>query len=111
MRKKQAKTTTTGRRITMHQIAHAAGVSLGTVSNVINGNRSVKEKLRERVLQATQSLGYSPNQLSRGLRLNKTNIIGMIIPDIENPFFPSVVRGVEDIAFQHSYRLIIWNTD
>ena len=95
----------------MHQIAKAAGVSLGTVSNVINGNGSVKEKLRERVLQATQSLGYAPNQLSRGLRLNKTNIIGMIIPDIENPFFPSVVRGVEDIAFQHSYRLILCNTD
>lgn len=95
----------------MHQIARAAGVSLGTVSNVINGNATVKEKLRLRVLQATQELGYTPNQLSRGLRLNKTNIIGMIIPDITNPFFPSVVRGVEDIAYQHSFRLILCNTD
>jgi len=111
MRKKQAKTKTTGRRITMHQIAHAAGVSLGTVSNVINGNTTVKEELRVRVLQATQSLGYTPNQLSRGLRLNKTNIIGMIIPDITNPFFPSVVRGAEDVAYRHSYHLILCNTD
>lgn len=95
----------------MHQIAKTAGVSLGTVSNVINGNSTVKEHLRLRVLRATQSLGYMPNQLSRGLRLNKTSIIGMIIPDITNPFFPSVVRGVEDIAYQHSYRLILCNTD
>jgi LacI family transcriptional regulator len=101
----------TGGRITMHQIAQTAGVSLGTVSNVINGNSTVKEELRLRVLRATQSLGYMPNQLSRGLRLNKTSIIGMIIPDITNPFFPSVVRGVEDVAYQHSYRLILCNTD
>jgi len=98
-------------RITVHQIAEAAGVSIGTVSNVINGSPTVREKLRHRVLSAIRSLGYQPNQLSRGLRLNRTNIIGMIVPDITNPFFPSVVRGAEDIAYESSHRLILCNTD
>jgi len=95
----------------MHQIAETAGVSIGTVSNVINGSPTVREKLRHRVLNAIRSLGYQPNQLSRGLRLNRTNIIGMIVPDIANPFFPSVVRGAEDIAYEHAHRLILCNTD
>ena len=95
----------------MYQIAETAGVSIGTVSNVINGNLSVREKLRQRVLGAIRNLGYTPNQLSRGLRLNRTNIIGMIVPDITNPYFPTVVRGVEDTAYENSYRLILCNTD
>lgn len=95
----------------MHQIAREAGVSLGTVSHVINGTATVSEPLRQRVTKIIKSLGYEPNELSRGLRLNKTNIIGMLIPDITNPFFPGVVRGVEDVAYKHSYRLVLCNTD
>ncbi|MDT8070620.1 MAG: LacI family DNA-binding transcriptional regulator [Terriglobia bacterium] len=95
----------------MHQIADRAGVSLGTVSHVINGTASVREELRERVLEAVRLLGYQPNQLSRGLRRNRTNMIGMIIPDITNPFFPAVVRGVEDVAFKNNFRLVLCNTD
>jgi len=95
----------------MHQIAKAAGVSIGTVSHVINGTAVVREPLRQRVLAAVKALGYEPNELSRGLRLNKTNMIGMIIPDITNPFFPAVVRGVEDVAYKDSYRLVLCNTD
>ena len=98
-------------RVTMHQIARAAAVSLGTVSHVINGTAAVREPLRQRVLKAVKGLGYEPNELSRGLRMNKTNMIGMIIPDITNPFFPSVVRGVEDVAYKDSYRLVLCNTD
>jgi len=74
----------------MHQIAKLAGVSLGTVSHVINETASVREPLRQRVMEAVEKLGYQPNQLSRGLRLNRTNMIGMIIPDITNPFFPEL---------------------
>jgi len=95
----------------MHQIARAAAVSLGTVSHVINGTATVREPLRHRVLAAVKSLGYEPNELSRGLRLNRTNIIGVIIPDITNPFFPGVVRGIEDVAYKDSYRLVLCNTD
>ena len=105
------KTKAPASRITMHQIAKMAGVSLGTVSHVINQTAPVRELLRQRVTQAVEKLGYQPNQLSRGLRLNRTNMIGMIIPDITNPFFPGVVRGVEDVAYKSSFRLVLCNTD
>lgn len=95
----------------MNEIARLAGVSLGTVSHVLNGSARVREPLRKRVLEAVDSLGYQPSQLARGLRRDKTNMIGMIIPDITNPFFPAVVRGAEDVAFSNGYRLILCNTD
>jgi DNA-binding LacI/PurR family transcriptional regulator len=98
-------------RITMHDIARRAGVSLGTVSHVINGKVSVSEAARTRVQSAIDALGYQPNHLSRALRTNRTNLIGVIIPDITNPFFPSVVRGIEDVAFKYSYRLLLCNAD
>lgn len=88
-----------------------AGVSLGTVSHVLNDSAGVSPALRERVLEAVQAAGYQPSQLARGLRRDKTNMIGMIIPDITNPFFPAVVRGAEDVAFSNGYRLILCNTD
>lgn len=95
----------------MHQIAKLANVSLGTVSNVMNDSAVVRESLRKRVLDAVAKLGYQPSQLARALRTNSSSMIGMIIPDIANPFFPAVVRGVEDIAYQNSYRLVLCNTD
>jgi DNA-binding LacI/PurR family transcriptional regulator len=97
--------------ITMRDIAERAGVSIGTVSHVINENAPVREKLRRRVLDAIEELGYQPSELARGLRRNKTSILGMIIPDITNPFFPAVVRGAEDVAYQNSYELMLCNTD
>ncbi|MGA8232917.1 MAG: LacI family DNA-binding transcriptional regulator [Candidatus Acidiferrales bacterium] len=96
---------------TMKHIAERAQVSLGTVSNVVNGTTPVREHLRERVLEAIRTLGYQPSQLARGLRRNSTNMLGMVIPDITNPFFPGVVRGVEDVAFKGSYRVVLCNTD
>ena len=97
--------------VTMREIAAQAGVSVGTVSHVINGTAGVRELLRQRVLAAISKLGYQPSQLGRALRRNQTAMVGMIIPDITNPFFPAVVRGVEDIAYRHSYRLVLCNTD
>ena len=97
--------------ITMKHIAEEAGVSLGTVSHVMSGKAPVRPGLRRRVMEAVRSLGYQPSLIARDLRRNKTSIIGMVIPDITNPFFPAVVRGVEDIAYQNSFRLILCNTD
>ena len=88
-----------------------AGVSLGTVSHVLNNSAKVSEPKRARVLEAVQAVGYQPSQLARGLRRETTNMIGMIIPDILNPFFPAVVRGAEDVAFSNGYRLILCNSD
>ena len=95
----------------MKQIARMADVSLGTVSHVLNNTANVREPLRRRVLDAVAALGYQPSQLARGLRRDKTNMIGMIIPDITNPFFPAVVRGAEDAAFGSGYRLVLCNAD
>jgi DNA-binding LacI/PurR family transcriptional regulator len=95
----------------MKQIAQMAGVSIGTVSHVLNNSAGVREPVRKRVLEAVQAARYQPNQLARGLRRDKTNMIGMIIPDVTNPFFPAVVRGAEDVAFSNGYRLILCNTD
>jgi LacI family transcriptional regulator len=110
-RLKQSKTRTSKRPVTMKQIAERAKVSLGTVSHVVNGTASVRIELKERVSKAMRVLGYRPSQLARGLRRNSTNMLGMVIPDITNPFFPAVVRGAEDVAFHKSYRLVLCNTD
>src|SRR5258708_17894297 len=95
----------------MQEIARMAGVSLGTVSHVLNNTARVREPMRKRVLDAVQAAGYQPSQLARGLRTDKTNMIGMIIPDITNPFFPAVVRGAEDEAFRSGMRLVLCNAD
>ncbi len=97
--------------VTMRQIADRAGVSIGTVSHVINETATVRPKLRERVIEAIRSMGYQPSALAQGLRKNRTNILGMVIPDITNPFFPGVVRGVEDMAYKRSLRVILCNAD
>lgn len=95
----------------MKRIAELAGVSLGTVSHVLNRSANVREPLRQRVLKAVQETGYQPSQLARGLRRDKTNILAMIVPDILNPFFPGVVRGAEDVGFANGFRLVLCNTD
>jgi len=98
-------------KVTMRQIAAKAAVSVGTVSHVINNTAGVREPLRRRVLEAINRLGFRPSLLARGLRRSQTTIVGMIIPDILNPFFPQVVRGVEDVLFKESYRLMLCNAD
>lgn len=98
-------------RTTINDIAAHANVSVGTVSHVLNDTAAVREALKQRVLKSIEELGYSVNHLSRGLRRNKSNLIGVIIPDIMNPFFPAVVRGVEDLAFKSKYRVLLCNAD
>lgn len=96
---------------TIKEVAKAAGVSVGTVSNVLSGNVSVSEDLRERVNTAIRELDYHPNHVARSLKVKSTKTLGMVISDITNPFFPQVVRGAEDAAFAQGYFLITFNTD
>lgn len=98
-------------RVTMRQIARRARVSVGTVSHVINGTAGVRELVRRRVLDTITRLGYRPSLLARALRRERTTIIGMIVPDIANPFFPQVVRGVEDVLYRNSFRVMLCNAD
>jgi len=95
----------------MRDVAERAGVSVTTVSHVVNETRSVSDELRGRVLLAMEELGYQPNVLARSLRRKKTHTIGIIIPDSSNPFFAEVARGVEDTSFEQGYSVILCNSD
>ncbi len=95
----------------MRHVAERAGVSVTTVSHVINETRPVSEELRQRVLAAMDELGYQPNRLARSLRRGKTHTFGMIIPDNANPFFAEMARGVEDTSFGQGYSVILCNSD
>ncbi len=92
-------------------VAKMAGVSISTVSRVINGTANVREDLSARVIEAIKTLGYHSNPLARGLKGLPTKTIGLIIPDIENPFFPAMVRGVQDVAKANGYAIFLCNTD
>jgi DNA-binding LacI/PurR family transcriptional regulator len=96
---------------TIKEIARLAGVSIGTVSNVLNGLPTVRDAARQRVMEAIEELGYQPSLLGRALRKDKSNMIVMIVPDITNPFFPGAVRGAEDVAFRNGFRLVLCNSD
>jgi LacI family transcriptional regulator len=96
---------------TIKEIAARAGVSIGTVSNVVSGRRQVSAPLSKRVRAAIRELGYRPNQVARSLKIRQTNMLGMIIPDITNPFFPEVMRGAEDASRERKYLLVTANTD
>lgn len=96
---------------TIKEVAKRAGVSVGTVSNIISQTVPVSPKLRERVLGVILELDYHPNHFARSLKTKQTKMLGMIIPDITNPFFPQLVRGAEDAALQHGYMLVTFNTD
>jgi LacI family transcriptional regulator len=98
--------------ITIKDVARRANVSIATVSRVINNKSDgVSDETRKEVLKVASDLGYYPNRVARGLVTNKTNILGLILPDITNPFFPSIVRGVEDTANKYGYNIILCNTD
>lgn len=95
----------------IHDVARHAGVSSATVSRVLAGSETVKAQLRERVLKSIDELHYRPNRVARSLRSQKSTTIGLIIPDIQNPFYLSIVRAVEDVAYKLHYRVILCNSD
>jgi DNA-binding LacI/PurR family transcriptional regulator len=78
-------------------------VSAGTVSNVISGSTQVREETRKKVLDAIRALNYHPNLIARSLKTNRTNILGIIVPDLTVPFFPKVIRGAEAAASERGY--------
>ena len=97
--------------VTIKEVASRAKVSVGTVSNVISGLVPVGPRLRDRVEKAIAELNYHPNYVARGLRTKQTHMLGIVISDITNPFFPLLVRGAEDAASKHGYLLTTFNTD
>lgn len=95
----------------MHDVARLAGVSIATVSAVINGKGKVSEKLTQKVTQAMDTLDYHPDLVARSLKVGRSNVVGMIVPDVTNQFYTEAMRGVEDEAKQHGYMLILGNSN
>lgn len=100
------------KKITMMDIAKRAGVSKTTVSMVLNKrDESISEETKNKILKLAEELNYIPNSLARGLTINKTCTIGIILPDITNPFFSYIARAIEDAASSFEYNVIFCNTD
>ncbi len=96
---------------TIKDVAKHAGVSVATVSRVINATGYVHEDTRRKVEDAVRELNYTPNEVARSLYKRKSRLIGLLLPDITNPYFPQLARGVEDRMQENGFRLIFGNSD
>jgi len=96
---------------TIRDVARAAETSVSTVSRVLTGQGPVAEATRRRVLEAIATLGYQPNALARGLVQKRTGAIGVVLPDVANPFCAEVLRGMGDVAAAHRFHLLLVNAD
>ena len=99
-----------GRQPTLSDVAARANVSKQTISRVINNKGEVADSTRRRVLLAIQELGYQPNALARSLVTSKSLVIGLSVPNIDQPFFPQIARGVEDAAEEQGYSVFLCNS-
>ncbi|WP_089970487.1 LacI family DNA-binding transcriptional regulator [Lihuaxuella thermophila] len=106
MRKKQTE------KVTITDVAKAAGVSKTTVSRYLSGQyHALSDRTRTRIKAAIEQLNYRPNQLARGLKGDRSYLIGMIVADITNPYSTAVLRGAEDVCKRKGYSLMVCNTD
>lgn len=96
---------------TIYDVAREAGVSMATVSRVLNDTAVVKEETKKRVIEAIAKLSYRPNAVARGLASKKTKTIGVIVPDVSAAFMAELVRGIEDVARMYNYHIILVNSD
>ena len=94
-------------KVTIREVAKDAGVSVGTVSRVLAKTAEVKQPLRERVNRSIIKLKYKPNLAARALRANHANVIGLMVPDITNPYFSQVANLLESEASKRGYALIL----
>lgn len=94
-------------RITIHDVARAAGVSISTVSRVLNGLDRVHPQTRQRVLSAVQELHYQPSAMARGLATQRTSALGFVIPNISDIYYMEIVRGVEEATLEKDYSLLV----
>lgn len=97
--------------VKIKDVADAAGVSTATVSRVLANKPHVRQEVKARVMKVVKKLNYRPNRVARSLRSQKSTIIGLIVSDIENPFFQQVGRAVEDAAHEQGYSVMLCNND
>lgn len=96
-----------GRRVTLRDVALEAGVSIKTVSRVVNGEAAVNETTAARVAGVVERLGYRPNELARGLKAHRSRTIGLVIDDVSNPFMATCAQAIEGVAREHGHALIL----
>ena len=99
------------KRVTIKDVAEACGLALSTVSNALSSKSYVTEETRKRVEEAAQRLGYRASALARGLRMNRTSAIGVLVADVANPSVVDHLRGIDDVAVQKNFSVILCNTD
>ncbi len=99
------------KRITIGDIAIAAGVSKQTVSRAINDKDEISLETKERIMQLVRELGYRPNRLAQAMNSQRTRMVGLVVSDITNAFFPEIARGAQDAAMAQDYTILIVNTD
>ena len=97
-------------KVTIADVARAAGVSSQTVSRVINNKGELKPETRRSVTEVIERLGYRPSSIARSLATNRTFTLGLSVPDIDNPFWPGIARGIEDVAWEQGYHVFLCNT-
>lgn len=98
-------------RPTIYDVAERAGVSIATVSKVLNNTGNISDRTKKKVIKVMQELGYHPNSLAAALTGKKTFTIGVLVPDIANPFFAEVSRALENYARETGYAIILCSTD
>ncbi|WP_019394519.1 LacI family DNA-binding transcriptional regulator [Priestia filamentosa] len=98
-------------KITIRSVAEEAGVSIGTVSKVINNSGKISEKTRKKVFQAMQKLNYKPDAAAASLRGKRTKLIGLLVPDISNPFYAGIARSIEDRSHEVGLNVMLCSTD
>ena len=99
------------KQVTIEDVARAAGVSRQTVSRAINDLGEISPRTRARVLRIAEEMGYRPSSIARGLATRRTRTLGLVIPDVANPFFSDVARGAEHVAHAEGYNVFLCNTD
>ena len=98
------------KRPTVADVARAAGVSMMTVSRAINNKPGLSDELRQKILALAEQMGYRPSQIAQGLATRQTCSIGLVVPDITNPFYAPIARGAEDVAYEYGYSVFLINT-
>jgi LacI family transcriptional regulator len=96
--------------VTIKEVARKAGVSTATVSNVLNDARKVRPETQKRVLAAARRLGYTPNTAARSLAAGRSSTLGLVVPDIGNPFFPEIIRAFQESANSSGLEAVVMNT-
>ncbi len=99
------------RNVTIREIARAAGVSVSTVSRVVNDNYPVSQEVKDRVNQVMEQLHYQPNAIAQSLRSSRSNMIGLIVADLSNQFFTNAMKGLEKVVANKGYSLVVASSD